>query len=198
MDEQTGSRRAHQMERTRVAIVEAARELADNGGEITMPAVADGARVSVATAYRHFPDLVSLLRAAVRVEDQVEALRAATDSEDPVERIGHAAEVLGRSVLRRQGVVRALVASTIAKPATARDRPAHRFALIEEALAPWVAANDLAGRPEVERLRLDLAVVVSAEAVFTLVDLCGLTPDAAVASLAATAQRITAAAVGQA
>ena len=34
------------------------------------------------------------------------------------------------------------------------------------------------------RLKLDLAVVVSAEAFFTLTDLCGLEPDDAIASAA--------------
>ena len=50
-------RLSNQMERTRSAIVAAARELADSGAEITMPAVAAEARVSEATAYRYFPDL---------------------------------------------------------------------------------------------------------------------------------------------
>ncbi|RPE38524.1 TetR family transcriptional regulator [Streptomyces sp. Ag109_O5-1] len=104
------------MERTRSAIVAAARDLADTGAEITTPAVAAEARVSEATAYRYFPDL--LLRAAVMTEDLVAVLRSATRGDDPVERIGQAAEILGRAVLRRQGAVRVVVASTIAKPST--------------------------------------------------------------------------------
>lgn len=178
--------RTNQMERTRSAIVEAARELADSGAEMTMPTIAAAARVSEATAYRYFPDLVSLLRAAVTVESQVNALKDATDSDDPVERVGIAAEILGRAVLRRQGAVRAVVAATIAKPATAGERPVQRFALIEHALQ---------GREGVDQLVRDLAVVISAESVFTLTDLCGLTPDEAIASLVATARRITAAAL---
>nr|BFE57639.1 hypothetical protein GCM10020063_021650 [Dactylosporangium thailandense] len=187
--------RTNQMERTRSAILAAARDLADSGAEITMSAVAAEARVSEATAYRYFPDLVSLLRAAVMVEDQVAALRSMTAGDDPVERIGQAAEVLGRAVLRRQGAVRAVVAASIAKPSTARERPAQRFALIEHALAPWIDANGLAGRADVEQLVRDLALVVSAESVFALTDLCGLAPDDAIASLVATARRVTAAGV---
>ncbi|WP_033342987.1 TetR/AcrR family transcriptional regulator [Catenuloplanes japonicus] len=188
--------RTNQMERTRSAIITAARELTDAGTEITMPAIAAAARVSEATAYRYFPDLVSLLRAAVAVEDQVALLRAATDGDDdPVTRIGHAAEILGRSVIRRQGAVRAVVASAIAKPAIAKTRPAQRFALIEHALAPWIATSGLARHPEIDQLVRDLALVISAESVFTLTDLCGLAPDDAIASLAATARRTTAAAV---
>ena len=47
------------------------------------------------------------------------------------------------------------------------------------------------------RLR-GLAVVVSAEAFFTLTDLCGLPPEAAIASAAQTARSLTAAALGAA
>ncbi|MFI5957594.1 TetR/AcrR family transcriptional regulator [Cryptosporangium sp. NPDC051539] len=195
MDEPSSRRRTNQMERTRSAIVAAARELADTGAEITMPLIAAEARVSEATAYRYFPDLISLLRAAVEAEDQLATLRSVTTGEDPVERIGQAAETLGRAVLRRQGVVRTVVASTIAKPSQATTRPVSRFKLIEYALAPWIERNGLAGHPEVEQLVRDLALVVSAESVFTLVDLCGLTPDDAVAGLVASARRTTAAAI---
>jgi AcrR family transcriptional regulator len=188
-------RLSNQMERTRSAIVAAARDLADSGAEITMPAVAAEARVSEATAYRYFPDLISLLRAAVMTEDLVAVLRSVTHGDDPVERIGQAAEILGRAVLRRQGAVRVLVASTIGKPATAKDRPAHRFGLIEHALAPWIDECGSAGRADVEQLVRGLALVISAESVFTLTDLCGLAPDAAIASLVETARRMTAAAV---
>ena len=128
-------------------------------------------------------------------EDLVAVLRSVTRDDDPVERIGQAAEVLGQAVLGR-GAVRVLVASTIAKPATARDRPAHRFGLISApALAPWIDKCGPAGRADAERLVRGLAVVISAESLFTLTDLCGLAPDAAVASLADTARAMTAAAV---
>ncbi|MFE2068113.1 TetR/AcrR family transcriptional regulator [Streptomyces sp. NPDC059467] len=184
-----------QMERTRSAIVAAARDLADTGAEITMPAVAAEARVSEATAYRYFPDLLSLLRAAVMTEDLVAVLRSATRGDDPVERIGQAAEILGRAVLRRQGAVRVVVASTIAKPSTSKDRPVRRFGLIEHALAPWTDRCGPTQRADVEQLVRGLALVISAEALFALTDLCGLTPDDAIASLVTTARQMTAAAV---
>jgi AcrR family transcriptional regulator len=181
--------RTNQMERTRSAIVAAARELTESGAEITMPAIAAAAKVSEATAYRYFPDLVSLLRVAVTATDQLGSLRELTVSDDPVERIGQAAEVLARSVLHRQGAVRVIVASALTRPSP--DRPVRRFDLIEHALAPWVAAH-----PEFDTGQLvrDLAVVISAESLFTLLDQCHLPPDEAVASLAAT-RRLTAAAL---
>ncbi len=57
--------RVNQKQRTRTAIVAAAQQLISAGAEVTMPAVARMALVSEATAYRYFPDLVSLLREAV-------------------------------------------------------------------------------------------------------------------------------------
>jgi hypothetical protein len=45
------------------------------------------------------------------------------------------------------------------------------------------------------QLRLDLAVAVSAEALFTLTDLCGLTPEQAIASATRTARTLTTAAI---
>ncbi|MEU3333595.1 hypothetical protein ACWCQ1_13250 [Streptomyces sp. NPDC002144] len=46
-----------------------------------------------------------------------------------------------------------------------------------------------------EQLVRGLAPVISAESLFALIDLCGLTPDDAIASLVTTARRMTAAAV---
>src|SRR5471030_3078435 len=102
--------RANQKLRTRNAIVQAAAELSRTGREVTMPEVARAALVSEATAYRYFPDLVSLLREAIggQLPAEGEGLAAVADSDDPVERIADATEFLLRHVLDRQGVVRAL------------------------------------------------------------------------------------------
>ena len=189
-----GPGRVNQKQRTRTAIVKATRRLARTGGEITMPLVAREALVSEATAYRYFPDLASLLREADDGSwpDPAEALAPVAGSDDPVERVAHAAEFLLRGVLSNQGAVRAMIAASITKPPAA-ERPGHRFGLIDFALRP------LAGRLAAEalaQLRRDLAVVMSAEARFTLMDLCGLEPGAAIASGVETARRVTRAAVG--
>ena len=57
-----GSGRERQKERTRRAIVAAARELTRSGAEVTMPRVAERAMVSEATMYRYFPDLTALIQ----------------------------------------------------------------------------------------------------------------------------------------
>lgn len=189
------SQRANQKERTRAAIVDAARELTTTGADVTMPAVAKAARVSEATAYRYFPDLVTLLRESVAGTwpSAAEALAPMAENSDPVARIGFATEFLLRRVLRYQGAVRAMISASITRPDWAATRPGRRFGLIDEALAPVTNSPN----PEAfAQLKRDLAIVVSAEALFTLTDLCGLDPETAIASAVHTAKTITEAAYG--
>ena len=70
-------------------------------------------------------------------------------------------------------------------------RPGYRFALIDQALSPLARRKPGVDSGTVEQLRRDLAVVISAEAVLTLIDLYGLDSEAAVASIAHTARLIT-------
>jgi AcrR family transcriptional regulator len=182
----------NQKARTRAAIVQAVHELARSGAEITMPSVAKTALVSEATAYRYFPDLVTLLLEADGTwPDPDEALAPVADSADPVERIGYAARLLLGGVLANESAVRAMIAGSITRPADAARRPGHRFGLIDAALAPAANQLDPAG---LAQLRRDLAVVVSAEALFTLTDLCDLNGPDAVHSAVHTARALTEAA----
>lgn len=197
MTAQAGTGRTNQKQRTRTAIVEAARELIGTGDEVTMPAIARAALVSEATAYRYFPDLPSLIGEALAGvwPSPAEALAPVADSADPVERTAFACEFLLRGILARQGSVRAMIAATITRPETVTTRPGIRFGLIDHALRPL---EDTLGATDPEafaQLKRDLAVVVSAEALFTLTDLCGLDPDEAVASAVRTATTLTEAAV---
>jgi hypothetical protein len=83
---------------------------------------------------------------------------------------------VGMAALAYQGGVRATISATITRPESAGRRPGIRFGLIDQALAPL---NDTLGATDPERLtqlKHDLAAVVSAEALFSLTDLCGLAP----------------------
>jgi AcrR family transcriptional regulator len=183
----------NQKARTRAAIVRAVHELASSGAEITMPSVAKAALVSEATAYRYFPDLVTLLLEADQGTwpDPAQALAPVTGSADPVERIGFAARLLLDGVLANESAVRAMIAGSITRPELAARRPAHRFGLIDAALAP---AADRLDSAAIAQLRRDLAVVVSAEALFTLTDLCELSRPDAVESAVHAARALTEAA----
>jgi AcrR family transcriptional regulator len=188
--------RANQKLRTRNAIVQATAELSRTGREVTMSEVAKAALVSEATAYRYFPDLASLLREAIagQLPDAADGLAAVTGSTDPVERIAAATEFLLRHVLSRQGVVRALIAATITRPGQPQARPGLRFGLIDSALAPLDQTLGDADPAALTQLKRDLAVVVSAEALFSLTDLHGLDPEEAIASIVHTATTLTRAA----
>ncbi|GAA1878561.1 TetR/AcrR family transcriptional regulator [Streptantibioticus ferralitis] len=189
--------RANQKLRTRNAILQAAAELMRTGREVTMLEVAKAALVSEATAYRHFPDLASLLQEALagQMPTPAEALQDVADSPDPVERIAAATEHLMRTVLAYQGATRAMIAATITRPETATARPGLRFGLIDHALTPLddtLGATDPAALAQLKR---DLGVVVSAEALFCLTDLYQLDPEDAIASAVHTAKTLTRAAL---
>ncbi|WP_329371817.1 TetR/AcrR family transcriptional regulator [Streptomyces sp. NBC_00669] len=189
--------RSNQKKRTRAAIIAAARDLVGSGREVTMPEIARAALVSEATAYRYFPDLASLIGEALAGAwpEPADALAPVAGSTDPVERVAFACAFLLRGTLARQGAVRAMIAATITRPEAASARPGIRFGLIEHALEP-VREAFLAADPErLAQLERDLAVAVSAEALFCLTDLCGLAPDAAIASTVRTASTLTAAAL---
>jgi AcrR family transcriptional regulator len=192
-----GAGRTNQKTRTRKAIVEACRELIRAGREVTMPEVARSALVSDATAYRYFPDLASLLSEATvgLWASPAHVMAPVAQSSDPIERVAFATEVLLRGVLAYQGGVRAMISATIIRPETAASRPGIRFGLIDHALAPLDDTLGAVDPDALAQLKRDLAVVVSAEALFSLTDLCGLTPNDAIASAVRTATTLTEAAV---
>ena len=189
--------RVNQKLRTRNAIVQAAAELSRTGREVTMPQVAKAALVSAATAYRYFPDLASLLKEAIagQLPTAAEALESVADSKDPVRRVAVATEFLLRHVMARQGVVRAMIAATVIRPAEAAARPGLRFGLIDQALSPLAETLGTADPAALTQLKRDLAVVVSPEALFSLTDLYGLDPEDAIASVVHTAATLTRAAL---
>jgi AcrR family transcriptional regulator len=191
--------RVHQKQRTRAAIIDATRELIKGGAAVTMPAVAQAALVSEATAYRYFPDLPSLLREAENGAwpAPAEALAPVADCDDAVERIAFAAQHLLRGVLDHQGAVRAMIAASIVRPDAPSLRPGHRFGLIDHALAPLDATLGQRQPEAFEQLKRELAIVMSAEALFILTDLRGLAPQDAIASAVQAARTITAAALAR-
>jgi AcrR family transcriptional regulator len=196
MSTQDDTGRVNQKKRTRVAIIDACREIIRSGGSVTMPEVARLALVSEATAYRYFPDLISLLNEALESvwPSPADALAPVADSRDPVERIAFACKFLLRGVLAYQGGVRASISATIVRPESARRRPGLRFGLIDQALAPLDDTLGATDPGRLTQLKQDLAAVVSAEAFFSLTDLAGLSPDDAIASLVRTATAVTKAA----
>jgi AcrR family transcriptional regulator len=194
MAEPTTGGRSNQRARTERALIDACRALMRSGGQVTMPEVARAALVSEATAYRYFPDLATLLARSLDNDwaPPEEALAAVATSDDPVERVVFATRFLLEGVAQRQGVVRTVIANTMTRPESVRStRPGLRFGLIDEALRPFARRIDPANEAQ---LRRDLAVVMSAEALFTLTDLVGLEVADAIESACKTAATVTRAA----
>jgi AcrR family transcriptional regulator len=188
--------RTNQKARTQRAIVEACVELIRQRRSVTMPEVVKAAMVSEATAYRYFPDLASLLARAL-AEDwptPAEALAPVAASEDPVERVAFATRFLLRGIAERQAVVRSMISATLVQPElSGTARPGIRFGLIEYALSPFIDVLEVTAPELLAQLRLGLAVVVSAEALFSLTDLCGLSIEDAIDSAEKTAKTLTSA-----
>ena len=76
-------------------------------------------------------------------------------------------------------------------------RPGFRFGLIDLALNPAIYTSTDAAALSLPQLKEDLAAVVSAEALFLFIDLCGLDVDRAIDSLRRTARTITEVAVNE-
>ena len=188
-----GRGRVNQKRRTRRAIVDACRSIVRSGAPVSMPDVAQSALVSEATAYRYFPDLISLINEALAGlwPSVAEAMSPVARSADPSERVAFACEFLLRGVLVYQGAVRAMIAATITRSDLGSTRPGLRFGLIDEALRDVTHPD----ADRIAQLKIDLSAIVSAEAFFTLIDLGGLSPDDAIASLVRTARTVTAAAL---
>jgi AcrR family transcriptional regulator len=189
--------RLNQKARTKRAIIDACVKLIRQQRSVTMPEVAKEAMVSEATAYRYFPDLATLLSSALAEDwpSPQDALAPVASSSDPVERVGYATRFLLQGVAEREAVVRSMIAATISQQQfSIRARPAIRFGLIEYALAPFSDAFPPSHSGIRAQLQLDLAVVMSAEALFILTDLCGLSLDDAIDSAENTARTLTTAA----
>ena len=186
MEQRAG--RQNQKQRTRNAIVATARELVRQGQLPSVADVAAAALVSPATAYRYFPDQLSLLRAALQEalpRDEEIATPIHDKTADVAERVAHATTAFLRLTLKRESLVRTVMAlsllQSVEAPANRREavalRPGYRLAWIAQALAP------LEGRIDADALRRltnALAVVVSSEALIALQDVSGLDADTAV------------------
>jgi AcrR family transcriptional regulator len=185
--------RENQKLRTRRALIAAARDLIGQGRLPSVVEVAEAALVSPATAYRYFPDQLSLLRAAL-ADALPSVAEIATpvhvEVADPEERVVRATETFLRLVLKQEALVRAVMALSLLESVESAEsgeasgnrraaaiRPGYRLAWITEALAPLEGKIDPAA---FEQLSNALALVVSSEALVALQDVSGLEAEAAV------------------
>jgi AcrR family transcriptional regulator len=188
--------RTKQKERTRIALVEAARELLLEGQAPTVAASADRAMISEATAYRYYTSARSLLQDVLVInwpglENVLADLRALPTVRA---RAQLAAEAMARTVLANEAQVRALISLSYSSGKSdeihsAGDlRPAFRVALIDAVLDRVPARVDKKRR---RQFRLALSVTISAEAVLSLKDLGGYDDQEIISTLGRSAYHLT-------
>jgi AcrR family transcriptional regulator len=171
--EQTGRR--NQKERTRQALIGAARDLLAQGATPTVEAAAAIAAISRATAYRYFPNQHLLLAAAHPEVDETTLLGADAPLE-PEARLDIVVDRATKIFLSSEATYRTMLRLSLERdPAIRGDlvlRKGLRLRWIEQALEPireQLPAN------EFQRLVHAIAVAIGIEAIIVLVDLAGLT-----------------------
>src|SRR5262245_4169445 len=187
--------RVNQKRRTRAALVQAARELLEQGRTPTIAEVADQALVSRATAYRYFPTQEHLLlhvvleRSIDEIDSRVVAAAGSTDAAARIDGLVSAiqAEIAANEVGFRRLLQLSIAHSVSEQPSVASIRGERRLQWIEQALEPIAAEID---QDSLRRLTSALALCVGAEAFVVLRDLRGLEPEEADDTLRWTARAL--------
>ena len=177
----------NQKRRTRAALVAAARELLEQGVTPTVAQAAEAALVSRTTAYRYFPTQESLLlEVAVNVDvgDLEELVARRVDADTAAEHALDVLQRLNRHVLdeevRYRTVVRLYLDLWLTGAAAGDDAPVVREGRRRRWMAQALASlADRLGPGELDRLTAALSLVMGAEAIIVLRDVCQLAPEAA-------------------
>ena len=163
--------RVEQARATALRIVEAAIRVLERGpAELSIPAVAREAGVSVPTVYHHFGDKAGLVRAVSDHLDQSEFLEPPMQPTSPAEIADHI-----RSVFPRLDGRRALMAPAFRLPEgelVRREQIAERVAMVRTALASVESEFD---PPAFEHLAAIVTVLCTSETVGLLQDHLNLT-----------------------
>lgn len=177
--------RANQKERTRAALVDAARRLLSAGTPPTVADAAEAARVSRATAYRYFPTQDALFVELTKVGPAVapvERAMAAMTSPDAEVRLLQLLDALNPVVFREETTMRTALrayldtwlASRARGEAPPPLREGRRLRWLDAALAPL--RRELTDA-EFRRLRSALALTLSTEALVVMRDVCRIADD---------------------
>lgn len=171
--------RANQLLRTRQDLLNAAARFAREGAQPTLEQVAQAAKVSRATAYRHFPDVSTLL---VEASFDIDTPRMAdvfhgAPATEPVARMEHVDAALEHMIRTNEVGVRLMLKQTLDAATVGRRgadlprRQNRRTPLIEAALQP--ARREL--RPSaIKTLTRALALVTGTESMLVLKDVLRL------------------------
>ena len=167
--------RTNQKQRTRSALVAAARELVHQGATPTVEDAAEAASVSRTTAYRYFPNQQALLVAAFP-ETDARSLLPEDAPDDPEARLDAVVDAFTRIIVDTEPQQRTMLRLSL-DPRDQRPlllRQGRAIGWIEEALAPVRA--QMSAR-ELRRLALAIRSATGIEALVWLTDIGGLSRD---------------------
>ena len=186
--EDTG--RTRQKQRTRAALVAAARDLVARGGSApTVEQAATEASISRTTAYRYFPSQKSLLLAA-HPETGLTSLLPPEAGEDPEQRLLTAVRAFHELILDTEPQQRIMLRLSLEPEMAAHDLPLRQGRAVgwfEDALA---VLRPRLSEAEVHRLAVAVRSATGIESLVWLVDVAGLTRDEATELLVGTARAL--------
>ena len=175
--------RANQRERTRLAIMEGARQLLHEGKIPSVADAAEAARVSRATAYRYFPTQSALIQEAVQtgLPTTWEPDRRHADLTAFADRVERAIAEMLTLAHDNEAVLRGVLLLSLQQWATIQAgdkleeepirRGTGRIPAIQAALAPYRSTLSPAA---LRRLTIGLSLIVGAESLVVLRDIWGL------------------------
>lgn len=185
--------RTNQKQRTRAALIAAARALVAKGVTPTVEDAAEVSAISRTTAYRYFPNQAELL-AAAHPEIETVSLLPRDPPSDVVERVAIVVRAFTRTIVQTESQQRTMLRLSL--EGVARDklllRKGRAIAWIEEALEPL---RPKLSPKKIRRLACAIRASIGIEALVWLVDVGGLSRKEALASMRWSAQAIVRAAI---
>jgi AcrR family transcriptional regulator len=190
--------RTQQKQRTRQALVDAARRLVARGLTPTVEDAAEEAAISRATAYRYFPNQAALL-ASAHPEMGASSLLPANPPGDPEQRVELVVEAFTKLIVHTEQQQRTMLRLSLAGDDGERPslplRQGRAIGWLTEAREP---ARDLLGDDGVRRTAIAIRSAIGVEALVWLTDIAGLSRRRAVELMRWNARAVCRAALAEA
>jgi len=172
--------RTHQKQRTRQALVTAAREMVAQGVTPTVDSAANKASISRTTAYRYFPNQRTLLLSA-HPEIEARSLLPENPPQDPEARLDVVIQTFLRLIVDTERQQRTMLRLSLEPDPSLRGelplRQGRAIGWIMEALAPL---GDRLSAAKLRRLAVAIRSAAGIEALVWLTDIAGLSREEAV------------------